>query len=190
MTKRVPGAKRGRPKKQELPKRPRREAGRPGRQLCTRPYRYALAYYEALASIPVSRRMAMFVAHAAYNGGLLTMEADGSPNVVAAPQGYVNPLHAARAAAAIAAEPDPFKLVDEDFDKHRERCREIAKWHAKQPDDLAWLRSMSRAIRIATGPWSADASENVLALAEAADEVAWARRVLLPMLDRKQALAA
>ncbi|HZZ26119.1 MAG TPA: hypothetical protein VFE60_27790 [Roseiarcus sp.] len=168
--------------------------GRPGRALSKRPYRYALALYEAL-SANASRRMAMRVVQVAYNGLLLVEEADGSLKVMTAAQDYVNHrLHAARTDAEAATEPDPFKLVDEDFDKHRDRCRAIARWHAdaiENPDDVTWVRSMSEAIRIATGPWCEGASGAVLDLAASANETAWATEVLLPMLRaRKPTLAA
>jgi len=193
MTKRIPGgAKRGRPKKPPRPERPRQhDAGRPETPLCTRPYRYALAYCEALATIPISQRAAILLARAAYNGAHLTIAADGLPKLVVAAQSSVNPLDAARTDAEIAAERDPFKLAaDEDPDKHLERCRDIARQHAKKPADLAWLRSMGSALRIAAGLWHPEAREMVLRLAASANETAWAKRVLLPMLDRKRALAA
>jgi hypothetical protein len=147
--------------------------GRPSEPLRTRPYRYALVYYEVMASIPgMSRRRAMLIVQAAYNGVFVT-EA-GSIKVQPAAQDH--PI-----------ERDPFKLDDSDFAKHRERCRAIAKRHATKPDDVAWLRAMSEAMLIAARPRSADAAELVLALAASVGEEEWARRELIPMMLLEQA---
>jgi hypothetical protein len=130
----------------------------------------------------------MLFVRAAYNGVLIKMAVDGSFTLAVAAH---DRLHAARTDAEIAAERDPFKLAaDEDPDKHLERCRDVARRHAKKPDDLAWLRFMGGAIRIAVGPWHPEGREMVLRLAASANEIAWAERVLLPMLTKKQAIAA
>jgi hypothetical protein len=156
MTKRIPGAKRGRPAKPKPPKRARREAGRPETPLSMRPGRYRLAVYEALVSEGFSRRAAMQMLQAAHSG-LLRATADG----VAI---WMNPKDR------------------EGFAKHCERIRVLARRHAAKPADQAWLRAMSEAIRIAVGPWHPAASAIVLRLAASANETEWARRKLLPML--------
>ena len=79
--------------------------------------------------------------------------------------------------------------MPEDFIKHCERQRAIVRRHAAKPADWAWLQPLSEAIRIAGGPWHPDASDMVLRLAASANETAWARRVLLPMLLAKEPAA-
>jgi hypothetical protein len=160
MTARVPGAKRGRPAKPKDPDRPRQGTGRPVTPLSERPNRYFFACYEAIIGNGLSRRAAIRILEAARLDYLTVTD---------------------KAVLLMLNQRDR-----DIFFKHCERLRAIARWHASRPDDLAWLRPMSEAIRIASGPWHPEAADTVLRLAMSANETAWAKRVLLPALRAKE----
>jgi hypothetical protein len=157
----TPHLKRGRPAKPKLPQPPKRNVGRPRVPLRVRPDRYVLAYYEALVKMGVSRRKAAQILLVLYKG----------PSTVTADD---------RSLSVTVRLPTGIDLGD--FAKECDRLRALVKWRAAKPDDLAWLRSMSEAIRIAFGQWRPGASDIVMRLAASADETAWATEVLLPML--------
>ena len=165
MTARIPGAKRGRPRKPKLPAAPKRDVGRPETPLSAKPYRYALAFYEAYVAMGVSRRRAIVTLEAMYKGPV-TVTVDEC-----------------RGGYRVTVSVELTERIDlDDFAKDCECLRSLTKWHAAKPGDLAWLRPMSEAVRIAMGPWYPEASDMVLRLAASADETAWAREKLLPVL--------
>ena len=168
MTKRktTPHLKRGpKPKPPEPSEPPRREVGRPETPLSVRPYRYMLAYYEALVIMGLSRRRAAVWLEAMYKGPVTVTVDD------------------CRVSLSVELQ----EAIDlGDFAKDCDALRAVVKWHAAKPDDLAWIMTMSEALRIASGPWHPDASDMVLRLAASANETAWAREVLLPMLRRQR----
>jgi hypothetical protein len=166
----TPHLKRGpKPKpKPKPPQPPKRKVGRPEMPLRVQPYRYMLAYYEALATMGhLGRRRAAVWLEAMYKGPITVNVAE----------------HGTKYGVSLSV-----KLTEaidlEEFAKDCDSLRALAKWHAAKPDDLAWLMTMGEAARIAGGPWHPDAIDIVLRLAALANEVAWARKVLLPMLRK------
>ena len=125
MTKRktTPHLKRG-PKPKPRP--PKRKVGRPETPLSAQPYRIALAIYEALVAMGLSRRKAVVWLEAMYKGPITTTVEESS---------------------IVLSIVQPKGIDLEDFAKDCECLRSLARWHAAKPDDLAWLRSMSEAHR-------------------------------------------
>ena len=156
MTKRVPGAKRGRPGKPKPPK-VSRSKGRPSEPLHLHPQRYAIGAIDAATMIFGSERKASQALSGAVLGEPIELDAN-------------------RPEMARLSIPMPLQ----EFRKVADRLRKQAQWYTSAADML-WRQAISQAIVLAItlGPASEQA---VFARAEAVDEVAWARRVLLPMM--------
>jgi hypothetical protein len=160
MTKRVPGAKRGRPKKLKPPKVSRRNC-RPTVPLYLHPQRYAIGTLDAVTMIFGSERKA--------SQALLGTVFSESKLDTDRPE-------MARLSVQMSLK---------EFRKIADRLRKQAQWYTSSAD-LLWRQAISQAIvfAIKLGPASEQA---VLARAEAVHEVAWARQVLLPLMRPKRA---
>jgi hypothetical protein len=159
VTKRIPGAKRGRPSKPKSPKVSRGK-GRSPVPLHLHPRRHAIGAIDAFTMIFGSERKATQALSGAVIGEPIELDTN-------------------RPEMAQLSVP----MSPQDFRKVTDRLRKQAQWYTS-PADLLWRQAISQAIvfAITLGPASEQA---VFARAEAVDEVAWARRVLLPMMTRQ-----
>jgi hypothetical protein len=176
----TPHLRRGPKPKPKPPRLVKRGVGRPEVPLSAKPYRHLLVFCERLVAMGLSRRTAAVYMEAMYRGPITTKVVEHKPRASSPPRyGLVMQV-------ALQELRDPGDFDLEDFAKDCDALRALWKWHAARPADLVWLRTMTEALNIASGPWHLDASDNVLRLAASANETEWAQRVLLPMLREKE----
>lgn len=163
MTKAIPGAKRGRPV---------RKQGRIAAPLREHADRYSLAIFDAVTeTFGESER--------ASAGVMVAAERLSRRAIISTSLRY--PL------------PD---AIEADFNRIANRLRAMSDWYSRDAADLRWRRTMSRAIRFAIAAAAAgkewrDARPHtgdvIVNLAAKAGEAEWARRVLLPIMERDPA---
>jgi hypothetical protein len=89
--------------------------------------------------------------------------------------------------------PLPTKIRAE-FNQVADRVRTMAHWYTKDADDLKWRKAISKAIEYALAAACAGkqwrechplVGQVIVSLAATVGEAAWARRVLLPLMERE-----